>query len=106
MLGGGAVRFPIDAGGALKDVIEAPSLDFVRPTDARTNIGFAVEAAAGADSEPDVHEDYVSAYDLVGEVLVVGPAHQVVLTSSDNLRRRPRSRLNGRNDDHHGAARS
>src|SRR6185503_11456619 len=26
---GGAVRFPIDAGGALKDIIEAPSLDVV-----------------------------------------------------------------------------
>ena len=29
-IGGGAVRAPIDAGGALKDVIEAPSLDVVR----------------------------------------------------------------------------
>jgi pimeloyl-ACP methyl ester carboxylesterase len=63
-IGGGAVRAPIDAGGALKDVIEAPSLDAVRQLDARTNIGFAVEPAAAADSEPDVHEDYVSAYDL------------------------------------------
>jgi pimeloyl-ACP methyl ester carboxylesterase len=63
-IGGGAVRAPVDAGGALKDVIEAPSLDAVRQLDARTNIGFAVEAAAGAESEPDVHEDYVSAYDL------------------------------------------
>jgi pimeloyl-ACP methyl ester carboxylesterase len=63
-IGGGAVRFPIDAGGALKDVIEAPSLDAVRALDARTNIGYAVEAGAGSDSEPEVHEDYVSAYDL------------------------------------------
>ena len=29
-IGGGAVRFPIEAGGALKDIIEAPSLDVVR----------------------------------------------------------------------------
>jgi pimeloyl-ACP methyl ester carboxylesterase len=63
-IGGGAVRVPIDAGGALKDVIEAPSLDVVRQLDARTNIGLAVEPVAGADSEPGVHEDYVSAYDL------------------------------------------
>ena len=63
-IGGGAVRTPIDAGGALKDVIEAPGLDDVRQLDARTNIGVAVEPVAGADSEPDVHEDYVSAYDL------------------------------------------
>jgi pimeloyl-ACP methyl ester carboxylesterase len=63
-VGGGAVRVPIDAGGALKDVIEAPSLDDIRALDARTNIGYAVEAGAAKDREPDVHEDYVSAYDL------------------------------------------
>jgi len=63
-IGGGAVRFPIDAAGALKDVIEAPSLDVVRGLDARTNIGYAVEPVAARDREPDVHEDYVSAYDL------------------------------------------
>jgi pimeloyl-ACP methyl ester carboxylesterase len=63
-IGGGAVRFPIDAAGALKEVIEAPSLDVVRGLDARTNIGYAVEPVAARDREPDVHEDYVSAYDL------------------------------------------
>jgi pimeloyl-ACP methyl ester carboxylesterase len=63
-VGGGAVRFPIDAGGALKDIIEAPSLDLVRGLDARTNLGHAVEPGAASDREPDVHEDYVSAYDL------------------------------------------
>ena len=63
-VGGGAVRFPIEAGGALKDIIEAPSLDVVRGQDARTNIGYAVEPGAARDTEPDVHEDYVSAYDL------------------------------------------
>jgi len=63
-IGGGAVLFPVEAGGALKDVIEAPSLDVVRELDARTNIGYAVQAGASSDSEPDVHEDYVSAYDL------------------------------------------
>jgi pimeloyl-ACP methyl ester carboxylesterase len=63
-VGGGAVRVPIDAGGALKEIIEAPSLEVVRGLDARTNIGSAVEAGAASDREPDVHEDYVSAYDL------------------------------------------
>jgi pimeloyl-ACP methyl ester carboxylesterase len=63
-VGGGAVRFPIEAGGALKDVIAAPSLDAVRSLDARTNIGNAVEAGAAREAEPEVHEDYVSAYDL------------------------------------------
>ena len=63
-VGGGAVRFPIEAGGALKDIIEAPSQDAVRALDARTNIGYAVEPVAPSASEPEVHEDYVSAYDL------------------------------------------
>ena len=63
-IGGGAVRFPIEAGGALKDIIEAPSLDHVRTLDARTNLGFALEPAAPRGSEPEVHEDYLSAYDL------------------------------------------
>ena len=63
-VGGGAVRFPIEAGGALKDIIEAPSLDVVRELDARTNIGYAVEPGAASGTEPEVHEDYVSAYDL------------------------------------------
>ena len=63
-VGGGAVRFPIEAGGALKDIIEAPSHDEVRALDARTNIGYAVEPGASSADEPDVHEDYVSAYDL------------------------------------------
>jgi pimeloyl-ACP methyl ester carboxylesterase len=63
-IGGGAVRFPVEAGGALKEIIEAPSLDMVRELDARTNIGAATESAAPSDSEPEVHEDYVSAYDL------------------------------------------
>ena len=63
-IGGGAVRFPIEAGGAVKDVIEAPNLDAVRGLDARTNIGLAVESGAPFATEPDVHEDYVSAYDL------------------------------------------
>lgn len=63
-IGGGAVRYPIEAGGALKDIIEAPSLDDVRGLDARTNIGYAVQPAAPSETEPEVHEDYVSAYDL------------------------------------------
>src|SRR5258707_1609429 len=63
-VGGGAVRFPIEACGALKEIIEAPGLDVVRGLDARTNIGYAVEPGAASDSEPDGHEDYVSAYDL------------------------------------------
>jgi pimeloyl-ACP methyl ester carboxylesterase len=63
-VGGGAVRLPIEAGGPLKEIIETPSLDVVRGLDARTSISASVESAAGSTSEPEVHEDYVSSYDL------------------------------------------
>ena len=63
-IGGGAVTFPIAAGGALEAVIGAPSLDDVRQLDARANISAADESAAPQATEPQVHEDYVSAYDL------------------------------------------
>jgi pimeloyl-ACP methyl ester carboxylesterase len=63
-VGGGAVRFPIEAGGALAEIIGAPSLDNVRELDARTNISAADEQGASSVDEPEVHEDYVSAYDL------------------------------------------
>src|SRR4029077_19777397 len=63
-VGGGAVRFPLQAGGALQYVLDALSLDVVRGLDARTNIGYAVEPGAANANEPEVHEDYVSAYDL------------------------------------------
>src|SRR5208282_5468340 len=63
-IGGGAVATPITAGGALEAVIGAPSLDDVRQLDARVNISAADESAAPQATEPEVHEDYVSAYDL------------------------------------------
>ncbi len=63
-IGGGAVSTPIAAGGALEAVIGAPSLDDVRQLDARVNISAADESAAPQATEPEVHEDYVSAYDL------------------------------------------
>ncbi len=63
-VGGGAVAFPVEAGGALQAVIEAPSLEEVRQLDARANISAADELVAPQALEPEVHEDYVSAYDL------------------------------------------
>ncbi|HEX4753432.1 MAG TPA: alpha/beta hydrolase [Solirubrobacterales bacterium] len=63
-VGGGAVAFPIEAGGALAEFIEAPSLDVIRELDARSILGAAVEPGASSLTEPEVHEDYLSAYDL------------------------------------------
>jgi pimeloyl-ACP methyl ester carboxylesterase len=63
-IGGGATAFPIEARGALQAVIEAPSLDDVRRLDARLTVSANAEVAAPQALEPEVHEDYVSAYDL------------------------------------------
>ncbi len=103
-VGGGAVRFPIEAGGALKDIIEAPSLDVVRGLDARTNIGAAVEAAAPSVTEPDVHEDYVSAYDLgrfaeSARFVRHYPEQNPVLRDLLPLTTTPTQIVAGRNDD-------
>jgi hypothetical protein len=43
--------------------LEAPGLDDVRGPGARTNTGHAVQPAAPGDTEPEVHQDYVSVYD-------------------------------------------
>ena len=58
-IGGGAAATRSRPVCALKDTIEAPSLDDVRGLDARTNIGYTVQPAAPSDTEPEVHEDYV-----------------------------------------------
>jgi pimeloyl-ACP methyl ester carboxylesterase len=103
-IGGGAVRFPIESGGALKAIIEAPSLDAVRQLDARTNIGAAVEVAASKDSEPEVHEDYVSAYDLgrfaeSARFVRHYPEQSLVLRELLPSIRTPTQIVAGRNDD-------
>ena len=103
-IGGGAVGFPIDAAGALKDVIEAPSLDVVRGLDARTSIGSAVEPAAASDGDPDVHEDYVSAYDLgrfaeSARFVRHYPEHNPVLRDLLPTITTPTQIIAGRNDD-------
>ena len=36
----------------------------MRGLDARTNLGYALQAGASSDDEPEVHEDYLSSYDL------------------------------------------
>ena len=58
-IGGGAVRYPIEAGGALKDIIEAPSLDDVRGLDARTADGLIGDLLAAAHPGHQILGDHV-----------------------------------------------
>jgi len=65
-IGGGAVRYPIEAGGALKDIIEAPGLDDVRGLDARTNIGYAVQPDGSLEEITSAPIPYNSPQGLAG----------------------------------------
>lgn len=60
--GGGATAYPLDATGTLAEIIAAPGIEVSEGQDIRATIGAAVELAAPRGQEPDVWEDYVSAY--------------------------------------------
>jgi pimeloyl-ACP methyl ester carboxylesterase len=61
--GGGGAAFPLEVAGTLADIIAAPGIEVFQGQDIRATVGAAVEPAAPHDQEPDVWEDYVSAYE-------------------------------------------
>ena len=61
--GGGGVAYPLDVTGTLAEIIAAPGIEVFEGQDIRASIGAAVEPAAPRGQEPDVWEDYVSAYE-------------------------------------------
>jgi pimeloyl-ACP methyl ester carboxylesterase len=61
--GGGGVAYPLDVTGTLAEIIAAPGIEVFEGQDIRARIGAAVEPAAPRGQEPDVWEDYVSAYE-------------------------------------------
>jgi pimeloyl-ACP methyl ester carboxylesterase len=63
VVGGGGAAVPLDVTGALADIIAAPGTEVFEGQDIRATIGATVESAAPRDREPDVWEDYVSAYE-------------------------------------------
>ena len=63
VIGGGGAAYPLDVGGVLADIIAAPDIDVFRSQDIRATIGATVEGVAPRDQEPEVWEDYVSAYE-------------------------------------------
>jgi pimeloyl-ACP methyl ester carboxylesterase len=63
VVGGGGASYPLEVTGTLADIIAAPGIEVFRGQDVRATIGAAVEAAAPRAQEPDVWEDYVSAYE-------------------------------------------
>jgi pimeloyl-ACP methyl ester carboxylesterase len=63
VVGGGGASYPLEVTGALADIIAAPGIEVFEGQDIRTTVGATVEPVAPRGQEPDVWEDYVSAYE-------------------------------------------
>jgi pimeloyl-ACP methyl ester carboxylesterase len=63
VVGGGGAAFPLEVTGTLADIIAAPGIEVFEGQDIRATVGASVEPVASRDLEPDVWEDYVSAYE-------------------------------------------
>jgi pimeloyl-ACP methyl ester carboxylesterase len=63
VVGGGAAAFPLEVAGTLADIIAAPGIEVFQDQDIRATIGATVEPVAHRSQEPDVWDDYVSAYE-------------------------------------------
>jgi pimeloyl-ACP methyl ester carboxylesterase len=63
VVGGGGAAYPLEVTGTLADIIAAPGIEAFEGFDVRANIGATVEPAAPRATEPDIWEDYVSAYE-------------------------------------------
>jgi pimeloyl-ACP methyl ester carboxylesterase len=61
--GGGGASYPLDVTGTLAEIIAAPGIEVFEGQDIRATVGAAIEPAAPRGEEPDVWEDYVSAYE-------------------------------------------
>jgi pimeloyl-ACP methyl ester carboxylesterase len=63
VVGGGGAAYPLDVSGTLADIIAAPGIEVFQGQDIRASVGASVEPVAPRAQEPEVWEDYVSAYE-------------------------------------------
>jgi pimeloyl-ACP methyl ester carboxylesterase len=63
VVGNGVSAFPLQVTGPLKDLIEAPDLEFLRALDSRVVVGGALDRIEGYELPADVREDYLQSYD-------------------------------------------
>ena len=61
-IGGGAIAFPLQVGGNLKDIIEAPDMDGLRQIDSKDILGPVYDAIPGGAVPPEVRDDYLESY--------------------------------------------
>jgi len=59
VIGGGAMALPLQTGGALKTIIEAPNMDWV--TDSAQTLGPVYDAIPGG-TPPEIKADYLASY--------------------------------------------
>ena len=64
VVGNGAIAYPLQVGGVLKDIIDAPDLEAFRAIDPRSTIGNALDAGHEQYILPkEVREDYLQSYE-------------------------------------------
>jgi pimeloyl-ACP methyl ester carboxylesterase len=61
-IGGGGMAVPLQVGGALKDIIEAPDMEGYRQIDSKDILGPTYDAMPGGSPPPDVRDDYLESY--------------------------------------------
>ncbi len=62
VIGGGGTAVPLQVGGSLKDIIEAPDIEGLRQIDSSEILGPTYDAMAGDPLPPDVRQDYLESY--------------------------------------------
>lgn len=62
VIGGGGTAVPLQVGGSLKDIIEAPDMEGLRQIDSSEILGPTYDAMAGGPLPPDVRQDYLQSY--------------------------------------------
>jgi pimeloyl-ACP methyl ester carboxylesterase len=61
-IGGGGIAVPLQIGGALKDIIEAPDMEGYRQIDSKEILGPVYDAIPGGALPPHVRDDYLESY--------------------------------------------
>ena len=61
-VGGGGIAVPIQVGGSLKDIIEAPDLEAFRQIDSKDILGPTYDAMVGGPPPPEIRDDYLESY--------------------------------------------
>ena len=62
VIGGGAVAVPLEVGGALKEMIEAPDMEGLSLIDSKDILGPIYDAIPGGAPPRDVRDDYLESY--------------------------------------------